>query len=134
MKNFDKIVHCLFLLKFKRIITINSLFFSGVAWFCKWIEVKKPQQALKRFAFFTMCELNVYILSWGEKGWLCIKTWFMQSNLEIPTTFHFWPRSFADAVLGTAYLLLLLLLLLFLFFLENFFEFHEKSGHSLHCK
>ena len=38
---------------------------------------------------------------------------------------HFWPRGFADAVLGTAYLLLL--------FLENFFEFHEKSGHFLHC-
>ena len=34
-----------------------------------------------------------------------------------------WPRGFADAVLGTAYLLLLFLLLL-----ENFFEFHEKSG------
>ena len=31
----------------------------------------------------------------------------------------FWPRGFADAVLGKAYLLLL--------FLENFFEFHEKS-------
>ena len=43
----------------------------------------------------------------------------------------FWPRGFADAVLGTAYLLLLLFLLLFL---ENFFEFHEKSGHSLHCQ
>ena len=38
----------------------------------------------------------------------------------------FWPRGFADAVLGTAYLLFLLLL-------ENFFEFHEKSGHSLLC-
>ena len=38
----------------------------------------------------------------------------------------FWPRGFADAVLRTAYLLLFLLL-------ENFFEFHEKSGHSLHC-
>ena len=43
----------------------------------------------------------------------------------------FWPRGFADAVLGTAYLLFLLLLFLFL---ENFFEFHEKSGHSLHCQ
>ena len=40
----------------------------------------------------------------------------------------FWPRGFADAVLGTAYLLLFLFLLL-----EKFFEFHEKSGHSLHC-
>ena len=30
-------------------------------------------------------------------------------------------------------MLLFLLLLLFLF-LENFFEFHEKSGHSLHCQ
>ena len=39
----------------------------------------------------------------------------------------FWPRVFADAVLGTAYLLLLLL------FLENVFQFHEKSGHLLHC-
>ena len=37
----------------------------------------------------------------------------------------FWPWGFADAVLGMAYLLLFL-------FLENFFEFHEKSGHSLH--
>ena len=43
----------------------------------------------------------------------------------------FLPRGFADAVLGTAYLLFLLFLLLLL--LENFFEFHEKSGHSLHC-
>ena len=32
----------------------------------------------------------------------------------------FCPRGFADAALGTAYLLLL--------FLEIFFEFHEKSG------
>ena len=43
---------------------------------------------------------------------------------------YFWPRGFADAVLGTAYLLFLLLLLLLL---ENFFEIHEKSGHFLHC-
>ena len=40
----------------------------------------------------------------------------------------FWPRGFADAVLGKAYLLLL-----FLLFLENFFEFHEKSGPLLQC-
>ena len=57
------------------------------------------------------------------------KTIFMERKRfsEKVTTlscFLFWPRGFADAVLGTAYLL---------FLLENFFEFHEKSGHSLHC-
>ena len=50
----------------------------------------------------------------------------LQLLLRSLTFIDFWPRGFADAVLGTAYLLLFLLL-------ENFFEFHEKSGHSLHC-
>ena len=65
-----------------------------------------------------------------------IKIWLSLTydlyNGEIYQKIYFWPRGFADAVLGTAYLLLLLLIFLFLF-LENFFEFHEKSGHSLHC-
>ena len=39
----------------------------------------------------------------------------------------FLPRGFTDAVLGMAYLTLLFLLFLFL---ENFFEFHEKSGRE----
>ena len=40
---------------------------------------------------------------------------------------NFWPRGFADAVLGTPSLLLLFLLL----FLEKKFEFHEKSVHKI---
>ena len=59
----------------------------------------------------------------GKLFWILRKKWTFTALLLC-----FWPRGFADAVLETAYLLLLLFL-----FLENFFEFHEKSGHSLHC-
>ena len=50
-----------------------------------------------------------------------------EKNKNINHSVLFWPRGFADSVLGKAYLLLLL------FFSENFFEFHEKGGPLLQC-
>ena len=49
------------------------------------------------------------------------------SGTWLETDVHFWPRGFADAVLGTAYLLL---------FLENLFWIPRKklTFPALHCK
>ena len=65
-----------------------------------------------------------------RQRWYGILAFNFSLHVDAPKTLDvlfrecFWPQGFADTVLGTAYLLLL--------FLKNFFEFHEKSGQSLH--
>ena len=81
---------------------------TGIREWQKLIRINRNRQELKEINEQGLYLFMVVPIIWGDK--------------TVPI--GFWPRGFADAVLGTAYLLLLLL--------ENFFEFHEKSGHSLH--
>ena len=89
------------------------------------------QAAVLEETWFLSIAFLLWMLFLNDFRFLFYKQYLnIWQNIELMISprfvFDFWPRGLADAVLGTAYLLLLL-------FFENFFEFHEKSGYFFRC-